>query len=127
MKRDFGVPQYSDIVYVTCLFYPLIGGSIATIYNGVGIFMSLFLLCFFVYLPVASLIFVCIRKKTERARACIVSTFVGLLAVYFIGCIIAYGLIGPNMGLLGAGRGLLILSIPYIISCGIYLFLLRLN
>lgn len=128
MKRDFGTPRYGDILCFTCLFYPLTSTSIGFIAlgidNGVGIMAATFLFCFFVYLPVTSLVFACIRKN-ERARACIVSTFVGLLVVYFVCSLIAFGLLGVSMGLQGVGIGLLILSMPYIISSGVYLYLLR--
>lgn len=127
--KKIDLPQYSDVVSFTCLFYPLVSGSIGFIVlgtnNSVGIIVGSLMFCFLVYLPFASLTFACIRKKCKRFQACIISTFVGLMSVYFILGIIAYGLEGASIGLLGAGLGLLILCIPYILCCGIYLVILK--
>lgn len=128
MKKDLDIPQYSDVLNFVCFIYPLISASLGFITQGIDIVSTtmpgILLLCIFVYLPVASLVFVCIRKITKRACACIVSTFVGLMAVCSLLIIIAFGLLGFST-VEGIGEGMLILYIPYIVSDGIYLLLLR--
>lgn len=129
MKNDVDVPQYSDVVTFTCLFYPLISASIGFMVlgakNAVGIGAGALVFCFLVYLPFASLAFACIRKKVRRARACMISAFAGLMSVYLILGIVAYGQMGPHMDLLGAGIGLLILLAPYVLSCVVYFIALK--
>lgn len=129
MKKEFNLPQYNDVICFTCLFYPLISGSIGFIVlginNGVGIIVGSFMFCFFVYLPFTILAFICMKKKMKRARACISSTFLGLMSVYCLLGIIAYSLEGASIGFLGFGLGFFILFIPYILCCCIYLILLR--
>lgn len=129
MKKNFDLPQYGDVVYFTCLFYPLISSLIGFIILGIdnifGIIAGSLMFCFLVYLPFASLMFACIRKKCKRTHACIISTFLGLMSVYFILGIIAYSLEGSGIGFSGAGLGFLILSMPYILCCGIYLMILK--
>ena len=122
MKKDLDSPQYSDVLIFTCFIYPLLSAIIGFITQGIEIPGTL-LFCFFVCLPIASLVFVCIRKIMKRAYACIVSTFIGLMTVYFLLIIVASGLLGFSVGMLG--KVMLILCMPYIISCGIYLVLLR--
>lgn len=122
MKKDLDKPQYGDVLMFTCFIYPVVSASIGFITMGGGIIPGIFLICLFIYLPVASLVFACIRNKMKRAHACIVSTFVGLMTVYFMLGIIAFGLLGGS--LLDAGIGLLTLCMLYMMSCGIYLFLL---
>ena len=129
MKKDYNSPQYEDVAIFTCLLYPLVATSIELITlggsAGAGLIPGVLSLCIVVYLPVASLVFACVKKKSKRARACILSTFVGLIAVFFVLLIIAYGLMGPSIGILGAVLGLLILLGPYMLCCAIYLILLK--
>lgn len=129
MKKDYNSPQYEDVAIFTCLLYPIIATPVGLIMSGwsagAGLISGVLLFCIVVYLPVASLVFACVRKKSKRAHTCILSTFVGLIAVFFVLLIIAYGLMGPSIGISGAVAGLLILLGPYILCCAIYLILLK--
>ena len=129
MKKDYNSPQYEDVAIFTCLLYPLIATPVGLITlgwsAGAGLISGVLLFCIVVYLPVASLVFACVRKKSKRAHTCILSTFVGLIAVFFVLLIIAYGLMGSSIGISGAVLGLLILLGPYILCCAIYLILLK--
>lgn len=128
MDKDFNSPRYGDVVTFVCLLFPLIITFIGLILggnDGVAIAGSILLFAIVIYLPIASLVFACIRKKLKRAHACILSTSVGLIAICITLSIIAYGLMGPSIGILGPVLGLLILCVPYVLCVGVYLILLK--
>lgn len=127
MTKDINSPRYGDVVSFTCFFYPMIstGCRMLECNDGASSIVGTLMFCVLIYLPFASLAFVCIRKKMKRIHAFIVSTFVGLIALHVTYCIIAYGLLGPSIGWQGVVLGLISLGIPYILCICFYLILYK--
>jgi len=120
-------PRYGEVVSFTCFCYPLVSTGCHMLgYNeSADSIVGTLMFCVLVYLPFASLAFVCISKKMKNIHAFIISTLVGLMALYFVYFIIAYGLLGSSIGWQGAVLGLLSLCIPYILCLCFYLILYK--